>query len=199
MDDYLKQFPEMLSLRRLVAALLSLILLTSARTELYTSIIHKFPQPPHPQKNQKKINFPCLQWHLQCRQLSWPNVVWGSCLTQKTENMGVFLWSIRNAKYEGGWRSTTICLTMSIARCKHHTPKFILCLNRYWHFTTKLWRCFKQCPLTMPEYRPNISINWAWSIGAAASRITSGANRWNPSGYFLQLGKTPKKKTTTKS
>ena len=161
----------MLSLRGLVAALLSLILLTSARTELYTSIIHKFPQDifrptPHP------INFPCLQWHLQCRQLSWPNVVWGSCLTQKTENMGVFLWSIRNAKYEGGWRSTTICLTMSIARCKHHTPKFILCLNRYWHFTTKLWRCFKQCPLTMPEYRPNISINLAWSVGAAASRIT---------------------------
>ena len=48
----------MLSLRRLVAALLSLILLTSARTELYTSIIHKFPQPPHPQKTKKKSTSP---------------------------------------------------------------------------------------------------------------------------------------------
>lgn len=29
---------------------------------------------------------------------------------------------------------------------------------------------------TMPEYRPTISISWAWSFGVAASRITSGAN-----------------------
>ena len=156
------------------------IILPTSSTNSHRMFPEKEPAtiPPPP---------PYLQWHLQYSLLSWPNVGWGSCLTQKAANMGVFLWSIRNAKYKGGWRLTTICLTMSITRCKHHTPNFILCLNRYWHFTIKLWSCFKQCPLTMPEYRPSSSISWAWSIGAAASWI-SGANSMESTCLLSKIG-----------
>lgn len=64
---------------------------------------------------------------------------------------------------------------MSIARCKHFTPKSLLYLDRCGHFTTELGRDFKQCLLTMPKYRSTSSISWSWNAGAMASWITSSA------------------------
>lgn len=60
-------------------------------------------------------------------------------------------------------------------------------------FTTELWRCFKQCLFTMQSTdRPAVSADH----GVSEQRphgLPVVQKAWDPSGYFLQLGKPSKK------